>query len=295
MTLATFRSADALPLAFRVGTGSAVALAVLSLALVGGMLSSVAVEDIALGPLHCFGGERCDPDRTEQFLRLGLVGLSTTVLVAAALLASLRLRRGPFATVMLCALFGWLNCATSLLLVELMDGASLRTAAAALALGGLFGLPFGAPLGIVYGVVCAVPVERLQRLRSRPTLAGASDAARVVGLAVVVAAGLAALVAASRVAPLVSPWGPLALMSLGAAVLTGGCVVGARVRRLAADPERHGHARMPLAAFGAEARALLPLHDGVSPGAAFVLVREHATAAGAYRGGKARVPLARID
>lgn len=273
----------------------AVTLALLALALVGGVLSCVAVEDIALGPLHCFGDERCDPDRREQLLRLVAVGLSTTVLVALALATSLRLRRGPFVTVLLCTLFGWLNCASSLLLVELVEGGSLRETFGALVLGGFFGLPFGAPLGLLYGVVCAVPVERLRRLRERPTLAGGSEAARVVGLTVALAAGLAALVAAGRAAPLVPAAVPLGLLALGLVLLGTGCVLGAKVRRLAADPEGQGHVRVPLAAFGAEGQELLPLHEGVSPRAEHALVREQLSASGAYRGGKTRVPLARID
>ena len=280
-----------------------VVLAIAALAVAGGVLATVAVEELAFSDTRSFDVE-LDPavetQRIEPEARLRAVAVSTTALLAIGLAIGVAWSSWVVVrTLLACTILGWINCAAALTLHALTSGEPGPMGGGALGafLGGLcFGVFFGAPLGLLYGAVSSFATKRLRRLLDRPTLSSTWDASFTVGVTVLGSAAFATLIAAARRDAIVAWYVPCAMALAGALVALIANLRARWLRRLRDDPGRAGLERLALVDLGVEADALLPLHDGVQLGAAHALVRVLAPhGPGAYREARTRVAVALVD
>ena len=272
---------------------------VAALALAGGALATVAVDPLVegfLAPVYSLDTIEPRVSAYKHGTYLAVVALSTTLLLAVALVLSIRARSRPNGQAIgWCTLFGWLNAGTSLAVgTSLLEG--IEEGPRALISGLLLGLFCAAPLGLLYGLASLHALGRLRRLRDRPNLAMRVEAQLAVGKTVLGAGAFAMgaqLLGYQVLMPLAVSIG---VTALGATVLGQAMFRLRRIRSLAADPTAHGYERFSLERLDLDASALWPLHAGVSEDAKFALVRPlPAQGDGGYRTMSARAPIALVD
>lgn len=278
--------------------------AIVALALAGGALATIGVEELVYGLNEPFGFDEEGQPTAEELHRgsvpyLVCVAISTPVLLTLALcLGVLRTSWVGTRTSAACAVLGWLNCPASLVLHAFLfsNGEPWSSAAGALFTGLIFGLVFATPFGVLYGAVSIFATKRLRSLLDRPTLSAKIDALTTVAITVLGAATFATLIAAARREPIV-PWQAPALLAAVAALSLSLALLRARwLQKLMHDPARAGLHRVSLDELGVDPAALLPLHPGVAPTASHALVRVlPASGDGAYRQAPARVAVALVD
>jgi hypothetical protein len=272
-----------------------VGAAIAALALAGGALAVVAVEDLVPGSASTFDG----PLRGIALDLMVSVAVTTPLLLALALVIGVaRSTRAGLRTFFACAVLGWLNCPASLVVNAVLFDDPIRlpwAIGSALIMGAFVGLFFATPFGMLYGVAHLFATKRLRALLDRPTVSAKNDALFTVAITVLGAASLATLVAALREAPVVPWWAPATLAGLATLAAVYAVLRGRWIRSLVRDPARGAFERVSLEELGIDGAWLLPLHAAVSVGATHALLRKLPAGEGAYRRSAPRVPIALVD